>query len=150
MSFSQLNWFENVDPRPHPWPGLNWLSPMLYVTDIQAAVNFYEKAFGFVPIFQLPDANGIFIFARMRYRGINFTLNQEGCFDFDGKCPQSSQTVPPLMFYFYVDDIDQAMQQALASGAELLQAIRLEFWGDRKGRVRDPFGYIWEMAARVQ
>lgn len=150
MSFSRLNWFDNVESRPHPWPGLNWLTPMLYVSDVQAAISFYEQVFGFVPIFQFPDADGSLIFARMRYRGSNFTLSKEGTFEFEGRCPHQTKTLPPLMFYLYVDDADQAMKQAIDQGCELLQAVRLEFYGDRKGRLRDPFGYVWEIATRVQ
>lgn len=150
MSFSRLDWFDNVDSRPHPWPGLNWLTPMLYVSDVQTAVTFYENAFGFVTIFQLPEKDGTLNFARMRYRGTNFTISKEGSFEFDGVSPQQSNVTPPLTFYVYVDDVDQSMELALANGCKLLQAVRLEFWGDRKGRLRDPFGYIWELAMRIQ
>lgn len=150
MDFSRPDWFDNVEHRQHPWPGLNWLTPMLYVPNVLAALHFYERAFAFIPIFQAPDEGGSLSFARMRYRGSNFTLSKEGSFDFEGQCPQKSQALPPLMFYLYVDDVDHGMNQALSAGCELLQAARLEFWGDRKGRLRDPYGYIWELASRVE
>ena len=139
MEFSKLDWFDNVEYRQHPWPGLNWLTPMLYVPNVLAAVHFYERAFAFVPIFQLPDEKGSLSFARMRYRGSNFTLSKDGSFEFAGQCPQKSQTLPPLMFYLYVDDVDLGMEQALAAGCELLQQARLEFSGRPKGQIARPF-----------
>ncbi|WP_019218193.1 VOC family protein [Legionella tunisiensis] len=69
-SLSRLDWFDNVEQRPHPWPGLNWLTAMLVVPDVKKALAFYEELFGFVPIFELPDDQGELVFARLRYRGV--------------------------------------------------------------------------------
>ncbi|KTD18712.1 Glyoxalase-like domain [Legionella lansingensis] len=149
VSFSRLDWFDNVEERPHPWPGLNWLTAMLVVSDVKKAVNFYEEVFSIVPIFELPDENGRILFARMRYRGCNFTLTQEGAFNFDGKAPDATNTVPPFVFYIYVDDVDSVYSQALEKDCKSVEEPHSEFWGDKKARVIDPFGYIWDIACRM-
>ncbi|RDI40056.1 VOC family protein [Aquicella lusitana] len=149
ISFSRLNWFDNVDERPHPWPGLNWLTAMLVVVDVKQAMNFYEEVFGIVPIFELPDETGRILFARMRYRGANFTLNQEGAFNFDGKAPITTSTIPPFIIYLYVDDVDKIYTEALLKGCKSLEEPHVEPWGDKKARLTDPFGYVWDIALKV-
>jgi PhnB protein len=149
--FNNKNWFENVENRTHPWPGLNWLTAMLYVSDVQKALDFYSKTFNFVPIFQVPGSDGKTIeFARLRYRGSNFTLSKEGAFNYEGKAPSTTKTLPPCMFYVYVDDVDYSTELAFKSGCQLLEPAHEEFWGDRKSRILDPFGYVWELATRMK
>lgn len=148
ISFSQLHWFDNVDARPHPHPGLNWLTAMLVVTDVKKALLFYEETFAIVPIFALPDESGQITFARLRYRGCNFTLNQEGAFNFPGKSPLTTNTTPPFIFYLYVDDVEEVYARSLLKGCKSLQEPHMEFWGDKTARLRDPFGYIWDIACK--
>lgn len=150
ISFSRLNWFDNVNERPHPWPGLNWLTAMLVVTDVKQAMNFYEKIFGIVPIFELPDDSGQIVFARMRYRGVNFTLNLEGAFNFYGKSPRTTNTTPPFILYLYVDNIEETYSLALQHGCKSKEEPHMEFWGDKKARLEDPFGYIWDIALKIE
>ena len=85
----------------------------------------------------------------MRYRGCNFTLNQEGAFNFDGKAPASTQTISPFIFYLYVDDVDKIYVDAVSKGCKSLEEPHVEFWGDKKARLVDPFGYIWDIAFKV-
>jgi PhnB protein len=49
----------------------------------------------------------------------------------------------PAFFRLYLGDADAAYQQALAAGASPITRVTELFWGDRVGRVRDPFGNIW-------
>ncbi|STX41385.1 Predicted enzyme related to lactoylglutathione lyase [Legionella donaldsonii] len=148
-SFSRLDWFDNAEQRPHPWPGLNWLTAMLVVPDVKKAVSFYEEVFGFVPIFELPDDQGELVFARLRYRGCNFTLSQESAFNFEGGSPQTTNNIPPFIFYVYVDDVDKLYAQAIAKGCRSLAEPNVQFWGDKTARLADPFGYRWDIALKV-
>lgn len=149
ISFSHLNWFENVEERPHPWPGLNWLTAMLVVPDVKEAMDYYHEIFGIVPIFQLPNESNKVIFARMRYRGSNFTLNQEGAFGFEGRSPAASGSTPPFLFYIYVDNVEQTYQNATEKGCSSIEPPHDEFWGDKKARLLDPYGYIWDIAEKI-
>lgn len=145
MSQKNMNWFDNVEARQHPWPGLNWLTTALNVKNVRDAVEFYSSAMGFVPIFELPDESGQLLFARMRYRGCNFTLNREG-FDSNAQSPADTGNATPFSFYLYVDNAADTASKAISLGATEVFAVREEFWGDLRARVRDPFGYVWDFA----
>lgn len=53
-------------------------------------------------------------------------------------------------FYLYVADVDAVYRSALAAGATTVSEPEDQFWGDRKGAVRDQFGNLWEIATRVE
>lgn len=148
MTQQDPNWFDNVESRPHPWPGLNWLTTGLICADVGRAVEFYTRALGFVPIFLLPGEDGELLFARMRYRGVNFTLNSPR-FD-PGLHPPSAGSTPPFAFYLYVDDLAKTAAAMRAEGATTSIAARSEPWGDMRARLIDPFGYAWDVAQKVQ
>lgn len=148
MDKLSLDWFENVEARPHPWTGLNWLTPMLYVPNVREAIQFYHQVFGFVPIFELPLENSDkLLFARMRYRGCNFTLNDENN-DPLGKSPKSGSSVP-MSFYLYVDSVETVLTKLNDYDCKIIDEPRIEFWGDQRARVFDPYGYVWDIAKKV-
>ena len=124
---------------------------MLYVPNCEEAMKFYEKAFHFVTIFEMLDDSRTPVFIRMRYRGSNFTISKEGLPGYERyKSPKTAKTIPQMTFYVYVDDVDQTVAQAERCGAKLLQPVALQIWGDRKGTLEDPYGYVWELATRAQ
>lgn len=145
----KLNWFDNVEARAHPWPGLNWMTTALSVPDTGKAIAFYTDTMDMVAISELADDAGKMLFARMRYRGVNFTLNQEG-WDSDNQSPSSSGHQTPFIFYLYVDDVGKLVDAMVSAGAIVLAPAQEMFWGDLKARVKDPFGYVWDLAQRVQ
>ncbi len=123
----------------------------LYVPDCEEAMKFYEKAFHFVPIFEMSDDSGVSAFIRMRYRGNNFTISKEGLPGYEHyKSPKSAKTTPQMTFYVYVDDVDQVVAHAENCGCKLLQPVKLQFWGDRKATLEDPYGSVWDFTTRVQ
>lgn len=138
------DWFANVEPRPGPWPGLGWNTPGLVIDDVDAGVEFYAKAIGMVPIAVLPDDDNQTFFARMRYRGNNITLNRPG-WD-SGLSAPTADSPPHFIFYLYVDDVVATASAMTTRGAALLQPTEKTFWGDVRARLRDPFGYLWDLA----
>lgn len=145
----KLDWFNNVENRPHPWEGmgLTWLTTALNVPDVRAAVDFYTGAMDMVAIAELEGENGELLFARIRYRGTNFTLNQEG-WDSDLRSPLTSGNPPQFIFYLYVDDAVSQVNKMVQAGARVLNEPAEMFWGDVKARVQDPFGFIWDVAQK--
>lgn len=81
----------------------------------------------------------------MRYRGINLTVNMEH-WDSDILAPSTTGQVPPFVFYLYVDDVKELAEKMTRVGAELLMEPAETFWQDLRTRLRDPFGYIWDIA----
>lgn len=147
---SKLDWFNNVENRTHPWEGmgLTWLTTALNVSDVKAAVDFYTGAMKMVAIAELEDDGGEILFARIRYRGTNFTINKEG-WDSDLNSPVTSGTPTPFIFYMYVDDVFTLTNEMVEAGATVLSEPTEMFWGDLKARVKDPFGFIWDIAQKM-
>ncbi|MFE7187858.1 VOC family protein [Streptomyces erythrochromogenes] len=58
--------------------------------------------------------------------------------------------VMPSLLRIYVPDADAAMAAAVAQGAQVITEAADSAWGDRGGRVRDPFGNIWWVVSRVE
>lgn len=146
----KLDWYKNVENRTHPWEGmgLTWLTTALNVPNVSAAVNFYCNVMGMVAIAELPGDEGELLFARIRYRGTNFTLNKEG-WDSNLLGPQSSGQATPFIFYIYVDDAILLTKSMTDAGALILSDPQEMFWGDLKSRVQDPFGFIWDIAQKL-
>lgn len=55
----------------------------------------------------------------------------------------------PSLLRVYVDDADDTFDRARATGAVVVTELATAAWGDRGGRIRDPFGNIWWVMARV-
>ena len=149
FSLSRADWLVNVEDNSHILLGLNWDSPTLVVQDVPKAIQFYEKVFGFLPVFILPDENNDVTFARMRYRGTHFTLTRE---------PEATHHLPSLCtfetnastpFYLYVDHVDKVYAKAIDNGCYSIESPRIDFLGDHKARLTDIFGYIWDIAAKI-
>lgn len=151
MDDQNLFWFDNVEARPHPWPGLNWMTPIIQTFDVRKARDLYAKAFHLVPIFDMPNPSNPdeLVTTRMRYRGTNFLLVKEGL-DYDGQAPASSLAKPPFLFYLYVDSVDDVYKKALELGFISVKKPEETFWGDYRARLSCPFGYVWDIAQRIK
>ncbi len=148
---TNLFWFENVEFRAHPWPGLMWITTLIQVPDVQAARDLYTQVFNFVSIFDNPNPQNPeeLIMSRMRYRGANFVLSKEGLDYEGGLAPATSNTAPPFVFYVYVDDVDETYKKALKAGMKSVKEPHMAPWGDLKARLQCPSGYLWDIAKRM-
>lgn len=130
------------DPRA---PGAPYLAPFLYLHDADAAYAWYQKAFGFAAGMRMDDGQGRLQHGELRYRDMQIMLGPEGG-PYGQRSPKSGKFTAPFNLYIYVDDVDAFARKAQAAGAEVLQAPKDEFWGDRVAVLRDPEGYLWWFA----
>jgi PhnB protein len=56
----------------------------------------------------------------------------------------------PVVLHFSTEDVEALWKRALEAGAEVVQPLQDQFWGDRYGQIRDPFGYRWGLAQHVR
>jgi len=56
----------------------------------------------------------------------------------------------PVVIFVYVDDVDDTVARATASGAKVLVPAQNQFWGDRTAWIMDPSGHVWTVASRVE
>lgn len=52
----------------------------------------------------------------------------------------------PVTLHLFVEDVDACVARAVAAGAKVTMAVADMFWGDRYGKIEDPFGHHWSVA----
>ena len=117
------------------------VSAMLTVSDVKAAVGFYQKAFGFAKRGVMNGPDGKPIHAELTLRGTTLMLGPEN----PARGMRSAKTVgaSPASLYLYVENVDKTVAKAVGLGATTQGEIMDMFWGDRCGTVADPDGYTW-------
>jgi PhnB protein len=117
------------------------VSAMLTVSDIPAAVTFYQKAFGFSKRAVMNGPDGKPIHAELTLRGTTLMLGPEN--DGMGKRSAKSVGASPASLFIYVGNVDKVVDKATKLGATSQSPVMDMFWGDRCGTVVDPDGYTW-------
>jgi PhnB protein len=127
-----------------------WLSPYLVVKDPAAALDFYQRAFGFQKKEVYPDANGGIGHAEVTWNEAVIMFGPECTVDGEAKKAPVTLGVPsPVGMYVYCDDVDALCTQARAAGAAVVRPPQTMFWGDRMCTVTDPDGHVWSFATFV-
>ena len=122
--------------------------PHLTVDDATGAIAFYKKAFAAVELARHPAPDGKkLMHATVMVNGFPVMLND----DFPEYCGGKSRTPrsfggSPVVIHLNVPDVDAAWKRAVAAGAEVVMPLADQFWGDRYGSLRDPYGHEWSMA----
>jgi len=117
------------------------VSAILTVSDVKAAVAFYQKAFGFAKRGVMNGPDGKPIHAELTLRGTTLMLGPEN----PARGTRSAKTVgaSPASLYLYVENVDKTVAKAVGLGATVQGQVMDMFWGDRCGMVVDPDGYGW-------
>lgn len=136
---------ESISPIP---PDRPQLGPYITVGDGSAAIEFYQRAFGAVETMRLSDPSGKVGHAEIRIGNSVIMLSDE----FPEYGARSPQTIggSPVMLHLYVEDVDAVVESAVAAGATLDEPVADQFYGDRGGKLIDPFGHRWWVASRVE
>jgi PhnB protein len=127
------------------------VSPHLVVDDAAAAIDFYVKAFDAVEYGRVPGPDGRLIHAALNVNGSMVLLND----DFPEHSGGKSMTPralggTPVTIHLTVTDVDAKYQKAVDAGATVIAPLEDQFWGDRYGVVRDPFGHQWSLGQPVR
>jgi PhnB protein len=130
-----------VDPIPADRQGV---IPYIAVAGGVTAIEFYTKVFGATEIYRLEQPGGRIGHAELSIGGKVVYLCDEFP-EMDVKGPLSIGG-SPVMLHLYVDDVDAVAQRAVDQGATILRAVEDQFYGDRGGKIRDPYGHVWWIA----
>ena len=117
------------------------LTAMLTVSDVKAAVSFYQKAFGFTKRGIMNGPDGKPMHAELTLRGATLMLGPEN--PAMGKRTAKSVGASPAGLFVYVENADKVVAKAVSLGAKGQGPVMDMFWGDRCGAVVDPDGYSW-------
>lgn len=128
---------------------LNSITPSLVVTPCDEAIEFYKHAFGAEEIEpRMTGPDGKVGHAEIRIAGSVVMLADEWP---DG--PTQSPTSlggSTCALFIYSENIDELWDRAVNAGAEVVYPLELQFYGDRGGRLRDPFGHTWGLGEHVE
>ena len=122
-------------------------APYLVVSNGAAAIDFYKQAFGAVELARhLAPGTDKLMHAHLVINGGHLML----CDDFSQMSGTKSETPEALggssvTFHIHTDNADALWEKATTAGAEVTMPIANQFWGDRYGQLRDPFGHKWSI-----
>jgi uncharacterized glyoxalase superfamily protein PhnB len=120
----------------------------LCVHDAKAAIAFYERAFGATEKFRLTEPSGRIGHAEVAFGGHTLMLSEEFP-EFGVRGPKHFGGVP-MAIHLHVDDADLVMKRAVEAGATVVREASDAFYGERSGRVRDPFGHEWLIGHHIE
>jgi PhnB protein len=127
------------------------LYPHLVVDDAAAAIDFYVKAFGATELGRVPHPDGRLVHAALHLNGTTVMLNDDFPDFNEGKSSTPKALGgTPVTIHLQVPDVEKAFQRALDAGAVVVAPLEDQFWGDRYGMVRDPFGHQWSLGQPVR
>lgn len=113
----------------------------------QAAVEFYQRAFGAEVLRTMPAEDGErLMHAHLRINGGSVMLHDE----FPEMNGEQDIVPKGVVLHLQVDDADEWWNRAIVAGAVPVYPLADQFWGDRYGQLRDPFGHSWSIGAAVR
>jgi len=134
-----------VKPIPE---GYHTLTPYFTVRDAVRAIEFYKQAFGAQERGLMKGPDGKVMHAELKI-GNSIVMLADEFPEFGAVAPESGGNTS-MGLHIYVDNVDQAFDRAVKAGAKVEMPVSDQFWGDRYGKLRDPFGHKWSIATHVK
>lgn len=133
-----------VQPIPQ---GLHAVTPSLTCKNAAQAIDHYKKAFGATERSRFASPDGRVMHAELQIGDSVVFLSDE----FPGmSAAPAPGSLPSQSIYLYVKDVDATQKQAVAAGCQEGMPVTDMFWGDRLGKVTDPFGHHWTLATHTE
>jgi PhnB protein len=135
---------EQVKPVPD---NFRTITPNLVCRDAAQAIEFYKSVFGATEIARVLGPGGKIMHAALQIGDSRFFLN-----DAMGKLPSEPEAGAsnPMFIHLYVPDVDAIFSAAVSGGARVEMPVQDMFWGDRYGKLTDPFGQQWSIATHKE
>ena len=128
--------------------GMHSVTPHLICAGAAKAIEFYKQAFGAEESARLPGPDGRLMHAEIRIGDSQVMLVDE--MPEWGALGPKSLKGSPVTIHLYVDDVDAVVARAVKAGAKVTMPVADQFWGDRYGKLEDPFGHHWSVATHVR
>jgi PhnB protein len=113
-------------PVPFQPEGYHSITPYIIVEGAHAAIEFYTANFAATEVMRIPGPEGSVMHAEIQIGG------------------------SPQHLMIYAEDCDAMFNQAVAAGSEVLRPLADQFYGDRSGTLKDPFGHQWTIATHIE
>ena len=133
-----------IEPIP---PGFRSITPYLAIEGAAQAIEWYKKAFNAKELNRAPGPDGKLMNATIRV-GDSMVMMSDVFPGSPLKAPKELGTTT-VTLHIYAKNVDKLFQQAVDSGAEITMQLDNQFWGERYGQLRDPFGHQWSLSQRI-
>jgi len=134
-----------VKPIPE---GYHSVTPYLAVDDAAGAIEYYKKAFGAKERVRMDAPDGKIGHAELEI-GDSLVMLSDPVPDASTRPPSELDGTSASVF-LYVKDVDAVVGKAVKAGATVTMEVADQFWGDRFGSIKDPFGHVWSIATHVE
>jgi uncharacterized glyoxalase superfamily protein PhnB len=128
--------------------GYHSVTPSIIVRGAAEAIEFYKRAFGAEERERFDGPDGKVMHAEIRIGDSIIMLGEENP-EWSSVSPRTTGA-PTGGLHLYVEDADAAFDRAVRAGATVRYPLENAFWGDRYGKVTDPFGHEWGIATRIR
>jgi PhnB protein len=134
----------NVKPIPD---GYHSVTPYLIISGASKAIDYYKKAFGATELFRM-EHEGKIGHAEIKIGDSPVMLSDEQpSMGYEGPEKLGGS---PVSLMIYVEDVDKVYKQAISSGGTEVKGVQDQFYGDRSGTLKDPFGHVWHIATHKE
>ncbi len=135
----------------YPIPeGFHTVTPALVLDNCNQAIDWYKRALGAEEVSRHLGPDGTVMHAELRIGNSRIMLNDPMG---GGKGPKAFGG-SPVSLWVYVEDCDSLFNRAVAAGAQVPEGpmgrVADQFWGDRSGMFKDPYGLTWTIATRKE
>jgi PhnB protein len=127
--------------------GYHSITPAIVCKGAARAIEFYKEVFHAKEINRMAGPGGTIGHAELQIGDSKIMLNDE--FPGMANAPGSDLNTSNSLF-LYTDNVDALFDRAVKAGAKVEMPLQNQFWGDRYGKVRDPFGHQWGLAQHVE
>jgi PhnB protein len=134
-----------VQPIPN---GYHSVTPYLIIEGAAKALDFYKKAFGATELMRMNGPDGKVGHAEIKIGDSPVMLADE--FPEMGFRSPKALGGAGVSLLIYVEDVDTRFNQAVAAGATALRPVQDQFYGDRSGTLKDPFGHVWTISTHKE
>ena len=119
------------------------VTPYLAVGDAARAIEWYRKAFGAKENARMPAPDGRVMHCELRLGDTTLYVSDL----FPGtEMKDPAQAGPSVTLHLWHRDVDKLWRQAVDAGARVVMPLDDQFWGDRYGKLLDPFGHSWSLS----
>jgi PhnB protein len=136
-----------MTPTPVP-EDFHTITPQMVVKGVAAAIDWYTRALGAHELLRNASPDGTSIMhAELLLGDSRFFVVDEFP---DSMASPASLGGTSVTLHLYVRDVDTLFNRAVEAGATVLMPVADQFWGDRYGILRDPYGHRWSIASRIE
>ena len=127
--------------------GFHSITPALTCKGAAGAIDFYKSVFGATEVMRMPGPDGRVMHGEIRIGDSVLFVSDE----FPGmSCAPTPRATNPVYIFLYTENVDATFNRAVAAGAKVDMPLADQFWGDRYGKITDPFGHQWGLAQHVE